>query len=60
MKTNIGMKRVGRAGCHGKQAVAECPELYFLRLESYSATVPTPLAGTQANQALALHLKERR
>lgn len=38
----------------------KCPELYFLKLESYIATVPTPLAGTQANQALALHLKERR
>lgn len=37
----------------------QCPELYFLKHESYIANVHTPLAWTQANQALALHLMEK-
>ncbi len=39
-------------------AAGQCPELYFLKHESYIANVHTPLAWTQANQALALHLME--
>jgi Glycosyl hydrolases family 15 len=37
----------------------ECPELYFLKHGRYIANVHTPLAWTQANQALALHLMEK-
>jgi len=33
-----------------------CPELYFLKQGRYVANAHTPLAWTQANQALALHL----
>ncbi len=40
-------------------AAGQCPELYFLKHESYIANVHTPLAWTQANQALALHLMEK-
>jgi GH15 family glucan-1,4-alpha-glucosidase len=40
-------------------AAGQCPELYFLKHERYIANVHTPLAWTQANQALALHLMER-
>jgi hypothetical protein len=36
-----------------------CPELYFLKKGKYVANVHTPLAWTQANQALALHLVEK-
>jgi phosphorylase kinase alpha/beta subunit len=36
-----------------------CPELYFLKHGSYIPNVHTPLAWTQANQALALHLMEK-
>jgi Glycosyl hydrolases family 15 len=35
-----------------------CPELYFLKHGRYIPNVHTPLAWTQANQALALHLME--
>src|SRR5262249_19444975 len=37
----------------------ECPELYFLKDGRYIANAHTPLAWTQANQALALHLMEQ-
>ncbi len=37
----------------------QCPELYFLKRGSYVANAHTPLAWTQANQALALHLLEK-
>ena len=37
----------------------QCPELYFLKHGSYIANVHTPLAWTQANQALALYLMEK-
>ena len=37
----------------------ECPELYFLKHRRYIANVHTPLAWTQANQALALDLMEK-
>jgi hypothetical protein len=40
-------------------AAGECPELYFLKNERYIANAHTPLAWTQANQALALHLMEQ-
>jgi hypothetical protein len=36
-----------------------CPELYFLKHGRYIANNHTPLAWTQANQALALHLMEK-
>jgi Glycosyl hydrolases family 15 len=36
-----------------------CPELYFLKHGRYIPNVHTPLAWTQANQALALHLMEK-
>ena len=37
-------------------ADGQCPELYFLKQERYVPNAHTPLAWTQANQALALHL----
>jgi hypothetical protein len=37
----------------------QCPELYFLKRGSYIDNVHTPLAWTQANQALALYLMEQ-
>jgi len=40
-------------------ATGKCPELYFLRHGGYIANVHTPLAWTQANQALALYLMEK-
>jgi len=40
-------------------AAGECPELYFLKHGRYIANVHTPLAWTQANQALALDLMEK-
>lgn len=40
-------------------ATGECPELYFLKSGRYIANVHTPLAWTQANQALALYLMEK-
>ncbi len=40
-------------------ARGECPELYFLKNGRYIANVHTPLAWTQANQALALYLMEK-
>ncbi len=40
-------------------AAGECPELYFLKHGRYIANVHTPLAWTQANQALALYLMEK-
>jgi len=40
-------------------ASGECPELYFLKDGRYIANAHTPLAWTQANQALALHLMEQ-
>jgi len=40
-------------------AMGQCPELYFLEGGRYIANVHTPLAWTQANQALALHLMEK-
>jgi GH15 family glucan-1,4-alpha-glucosidase len=40
-------------------AAGECPELYFLKSGRYIANVHTPLAWTQANQALALNLMEK-
>jgi phosphorylase kinase alpha/beta subunit len=36
-----------------------CPELYYLKCGKYVPNAHTPLAWTQANQALALHLMER-
>ena len=35
------------------------PELYFLKQERYVPNAHTPLAWTQANQALALHLVKK-
>jgi GH15 family glucan-1,4-alpha-glucosidase len=40
-------------------AAGHCPELYFLKQGRYVANAHTPLAWTQANQALALHLLEK-
>ena len=40
-------------------AEGQCPELYFLKHGRYIANGHTPLAWTQANQALALHLMEQ-
>ncbi|MGB7847104.1 MAG: glycoside hydrolase family 15 protein [Candidatus Acidiferrum sp.] len=40
-------------------AAGECPELYFLKNGRYIANAHTPLAWTQANQALALYLMEK-
>jgi phosphorylase kinase alpha/beta subunit len=40
-------------------AAGECPELYFLKNGRYIPNAHTPLAWTQANQALALHLMEQ-
>jgi phosphorylase kinase alpha/beta subunit len=37
----------------------KCPELYYLRDGKYVTNAHTPLAWTQANQALALHLMEQ-
>jgi GH15 family glucan-1,4-alpha-glucosidase len=37
----------------------ECPELYYLKDGKYTPNAHTPLAWTQANQALALHLMEK-
>ena len=37
----------------------ECPELYFLSDGKYITNDHTPLAWTQANQALALHFMEK-
>jgi GH15 family glucan-1,4-alpha-glucosidase len=37
----------------------ECPELYYLKNGKYVANAHTPLAWTQANQALALDLMEK-
>ncbi len=37
-------------------ADGQCPELYFLKQGRYVPNAHTPLAWTQANQALALHL----
>jgi hypothetical protein len=39
-------------------ADGKCPEMYYLREGSYVPNAHTPLAWTQANQALALHLLE--
>jgi phosphorylase kinase alpha/beta subunit len=40
-------------------AAGQCPELYFLKNGRYIANAHTPLAWTQANQALALRLMEQ-
>jgi hypothetical protein len=40
-------------------ANGQCPELYFLKQEGYVPNAHTPLAWTQANQALALHLLKK-
>lgn len=40
-------------------AEGQCPELYFLKNGRYIANAHTPLAWTQANQALALHLMKK-
>jgi hypothetical protein len=40
-------------------AEGQCPELYFLKQGRYVANAHTPLAWTQVNQALALHLLEK-
>ena len=40
-------------------AAGECPELYFLKNGRYIANAHTPLAWTQAKQALALRLMEQ-
>jgi phosphorylase kinase alpha/beta subunit len=37
----------------------QCPELYFLRDGKFEINDHTPLAWTQANQALALHVMEK-
>jgi hypothetical protein len=37
----------------------KCPELYFLHEDEFVANDHTPLAWTQANQALALHCMEK-
>jgi hypothetical protein len=40
-------------------AEGRCPELYFLKQGRYVPNAHTPLAWTQANQALALHLLKK-
>ncbi len=40
-------------------AEGHCPELYFLKQGRYVANAHTPLAWTQANQALALHFMQK-
>jgi phosphorylase kinase alpha/beta subunit len=40
-------------------SAGQCPELYFLKNGRYIPNAHTPLAWTQANQALALHLMEQ-
>jgi GH15 family glucan-1,4-alpha-glucosidase len=40
-------------------ADGQCPELYFLKNGRYISNTHTPLAWTQANQALALRLMEQ-
>ena len=40
-------------------ATGQCPELYFLKNGRYIVNAHTPLAWTQANQALALRLMEQ-
>jgi hypothetical protein len=40
-------------------ASGDCPELYFLKHGRYIPNIHTPLAWTQANQALALYLMEK-
>ena len=40
-------------------ADGQCPELYFLKHGKYVINDHTPLAWTQANQALALHMMEK-
>jgi GH15 family glucan-1,4-alpha-glucosidase len=40
-------------------ADGQCPELYFLKDGKYVINDHTPLAWTQANQALALHMMEK-
>ena len=40
-------------------SAGQCPELYFLKNGRYVANAHTPLAWTQANQALALCLMEQ-
>jgi GH15 family glucan-1,4-alpha-glucosidase len=40
-------------------AKGECPELYYLKNGKYVPNAHTPLAWTQANQAVALHLMEK-
>ena len=63
---------IGFAGCASRargrhwsrslaQATADgqCPELYFLKQERYVPNAHIPLAWTQANQALALHLVKK-
>ncbi len=40
-------------------ADGQCPELYFLQQGRYVPNAHTPLAWTQANQALALHLVKK-
>jgi GH15 family glucan-1,4-alpha-glucosidase len=40
-------------------AAGACPELYFLKHGSYISNINSPLAWTQANQALALYLMEQ-
>jgi phosphorylase kinase alpha/beta subunit len=40
-------------------AAGSCPELYFVKHGRYIANVHTPLAWTQANQALALYMMEK-
>lgn len=40
-------------------AQGQCPELYFLKQGRYVPNAHTPLAWTQANQAVALHLMEK-
>jgi phosphorylase kinase alpha/beta subunit len=40
-------------------ADGQCPELYFLKQGRYVPNAHTPLAWTQANQALALHLVKK-
>jgi GH15 family glucan-1,4-alpha-glucosidase len=37
----------------------ECPELYYFKNGKYTPNAHTPLAWTQANQALALYLMEK-
>jgi hypothetical protein len=40
-------------------AYGQGPELYFLKQERYVANAHTPLAWTQANPALTLHLVKK-